>query len=215
MRSGSSSRGEKQAPGERRDISVLGLYRMGVMKELFVPWADTYLYRSLQIEDIASLCGYSEEGGSDLSTSIKEFQKPVAEYLDFSSGAKALGQDLRVHFKNTYETAMAIKKDKRGNPMKLQAARQLLEQVIEGKRCIPFRRYANNIGRTAQAKEFKASQGRWPVKSCKVLLGLLKNAESNAEVSHLDAVLNTKADLVVGFEDEQGLRTLGLWGLGR
>ena len=99
------------------------------------------------------------------------------------SGAKALGQDLRVHFKNTYETAMAIKKDKRGNPMKLQAAKQYLEQVIERKRCVPFRRYSNNIGRTAQAKEFKASQGRWPVKSCKILLGLLKNAEANAEVS--------------------------------
>ncbi|OEH78152.1 60S ribosomal protein L17 [Cyclospora cayetanensis] len=100
--------------------------------------------------------------------------------------AKALGQDLRVHFKNTYETAMAIKTDKRGNPMKLQAAKQYLEQVIEGKRCVPFRRYSNNIGRTAQAKEFKATQGRWPVKSCKILLGLLKNAEANAEQKNLD-----------------------------
>ncbi|CDI76968.1 60S ribosomal protein L17, putative [Eimeria acervulina] len=98
-------------------------------------------------------------------------------------GAKAQGQDLRVHFKNTYETAMAIKKDKKGRPMKLSAALQYLHQVIEKQRCVPFRRYNNNIGRTAQAKEFKLSQGRWPVKSCKVLIGLLKNAQANAEVN--------------------------------
>merc|ERR1711982_75055 len=33
---------------------------------------------------------------------------------------------------------------------------------------------------------FKTTQGRWPVKSCKVILGLLKNAESNAEFKNLD-----------------------------
>merc|ERR1711870_206352 len=42
------------------------------------------------------------------------------------------------------------------------------------------------IGRTAQAKAFKMSQGRWPVKSCKILLDLLRNAESNAEFKNLD-----------------------------
>merc|ERR1712203_79335 len=30
------------------------------------------------------------------------------------------------------------------------------------------------------------SQGRWPVKSCKIILDLLKNAESNAEFKNLD-----------------------------
>merc|ERR1712032_871787 len=30
------------------------------------------------------------------------------------------------------------------------------------------------------------SQGRWPVKSCKIMLDLLKNAESNAEFKNLD-----------------------------
>merc|ERR1740129_1202743 len=34
--------------------------------------------------------------------------------------------------------------------------------------------------------EFKTTQGRWPVKSVKVMLGLLKNAESNAEFKNLD-----------------------------
>ncbi len=42
-----------------------------------------------------------------------------------------------------------------------------------------------------QAKNFKTpgSQGRWPKKSCDFLIGLLRNAESNAEVK----MLNTDA----------------------
>merc|ERR1712083_570385 len=54
------------------------------------------------------------------------------------------------------------------------------------KQCIPFRKFTGCIGRTPQAKAFKMSQGRWPVKSCKILLDLLKNAESNAEFKNLD-----------------------------
>merc|ERR1712166_1107980 len=42
------------------------------------------------------------------------------------------------------------------------------------------------IGRTPQAKAFKMSQGRWPIKSAKILIDLLKNAESNAEFKNLD-----------------------------
>merc|ERR1711907_378139 len=42
------------------------------------------------------------------------------------------------------------------------------------------------VSRTPQANEFKTTQGRWPVKSCKVVLGLLRNAESNAEMKSLD-----------------------------
>merc|ERR1712087_638178 len=90
------------------------------------------------------------------------------------------GVDLRVHFKNTYECGQAIK------GMGLKSAQAYLEDVVEKKQCIPFRAFIGGIGRTAQAKAFKMSQGRWPVKSCKVILGLLKNAESNAEFKNLD-----------------------------
>lgn len=39
------------------------------------------------------------------------------------------------------------------------------------------------VGRTAQAKNRHSNgQGRWPAKSAKFILDLLKNAESNAEV---------------------------------
>merc|ERR1712216_804097 len=90
--------------------------------------------------------------------------------------AKAKGSDLRVHFKNTRESAMAI----RG--MGLNEARSYLEAVIDRKRCIVC------VGRTAQAKAEGSTngQGRWPVKSCKFLLDLLRNAASNAEAKGLD-----------------------------
>jgi large subunit ribosomal protein L17e len=121
-----------------------------------------------------------------------------------SKSCKSRGYDLRVHFKvrtatgfggstsrpealtlapgppaqNTRETAAAIK------GMKLTAAKKYLEAVVNHERCIPFRRFCGGVGRTAQAKNENSStgQGRWPVKSVKILQDLLRNAESNAEV---------------------------------
>ncbi|KAI9296409.1 RPL17 protein-like protein [Neoconidiobolus thromboides FSU 785] len=95
--------------------------------------------------------------------------------------ARARGSDLRVHYKNTHEAAVVLK------GMKVQKALAYLEAVKEHKRCVPFRRYNGGVGRTAQAKEFNTTQGRWPVKSVKYLSDLLKNLVSNAELKGLDA----------------------------
>ncbi|KAI8804624.1 60S ribosomal protein L17 [Cladochytrium replicatum] len=100
--------------------------------------------------------------------------------LDTGKVAKARGSFLRVHFKNTREAAGAI----RGR--KLLNAIKYLEDVKEHKQAIPFRRFNGGIGRTAQAKPFGTSMARWPEKSAEFLLGLLRNAESNAKVSGLD-----------------------------
>lgn len=69
--------------------------------------------------------------------------------------AKSRGQYLRVHFKNTRETAAAV------NGMKLQKAYAYLGNVVEKKQCIPFRRFNGGVGRTQQAKEFKTTQGKF------------------------------------------------------
>merc|ERR1712112_291956 len=98
-----------------------------------------------------------------------------------SKTAKARGSNLRVHFKNTRETAQAIKK------MPLNRATTYLKNVIAQNEIIPFRRFMGGIGRHAQAKVHGTSQGRWPKKSAEFLLHLLKNAESNAEYKGLDA----------------------------
>merc|ERR1719240_349441 len=70
--------------------------------------------------------------------------------------------------------------------MNLHAAQSYLQYVCEKKQCVPFRKYTGCIGRTPQAKAFKMSQGRWPVKSAKIVLDLLRNAEANAEFKNLD-----------------------------
>merc|ERR1739838_925950 len=93
---------------------------------------------------------------------------------------KSRGSNLRVHFKNTRETAQAIK------GLHLRKATQYLKDVINHKRCAPFRRFNRGCGRTAQAKEFNTTQGRWPKKSATFLLEMLKNAESNADLKGLD-----------------------------
>merc|ERR1712107_534425 len=95
--------------------------------------------------------------------------------------AKARGTNLRVHFKNTRETAQAIKK------MPLNRAKTYLKNVIAKKEIIPFRRFMGGVGRHAQAKVHGTSQGRWPKKSAEFLLHMLKNAESNAEYKGLYA----------------------------
>jgi large subunit ribosomal protein L17e len=93
---------------------------------------------------------------------------------------KARGSDLRVHFKNTRETGAAIK------GMTLTRAKVYLENVIDKKEIIPFVRFKLGVKGHSQCKNVAAPIGRWPKKSCDFLLGLLKNAESNAELKGLD-----------------------------
>jgi len=98
-----------------------------------------------------------------------------------SKSALARGSHLRVHFKNTRETAHNIKH------MHLRRAVSYLKAVINKKECVPFRRYKGDVGRCAQAKQWGTTQGRWPKKSAEFLLQMLKNAESNAEYKGLEA----------------------------
>jgi len=98
---------------------------------------------------------------------------------DEARSCKSRGSNLRVHFKNTREAAMALK------GLGLRKAQKYLKDVLDHKDIIPFRRY-NSIARHAQAKKYGVTLGRWPEKSCRHLLDLLQNAESNAELKALD-----------------------------
>lgn len=87
---------------------------------------------------------------------------------------------MRVHFKNTHEASAAI----RG--MTLERAEKYLQAVIEKKEIVPFRRFRIGVKGKPQCRNWKVPVGRWPKKSCEFLLGLLKNAESNAELRGID-----------------------------
>ena len=87
--------------------------------------------------------------------------------------------DLRAHFKNTYETARAVK------GLNLDKAIKYLENVLEHRDCIPYRRFTGHVGRTTQAKLHGVTQGRFPEKSVRYVLQLLKNLHANAEAKGL------------------------------
>jgi large subunit ribosomal protein L17e len=70
--------------------------------------------------------------------------------------------------------------------MLVKKAEAYLNDVLQHKRCVPFTKYEGSTGRTGQAKEWGLTKGRWPEKSVRIVLGLLKNAISNAETKRLD-----------------------------
>ncbi|XP_013790258.1 60S ribosomal protein L17-like [Limulus polyphemus] len=97
-----------------------------------------------------------------------------------TKSCKARGSNLRVHFKNTHETARAVKS------MSLRRAQRYLKNVITKKEIVPFRKFTGGPSRKAQVKQWGHNAGRWPKKSAEFLLQLLRNAESNADYKGLD-----------------------------
>ncbi|MCL4324719.1 MAG: 50S ribosomal protein L22 [Candidatus Thermoplasmatota archaeon] len=86
------------------------------------------------------------------------------------SVAKARGRELHISPKKAYEVMNAI----RGLP--LEDAKSLLEDVVELKRAIPFRRYNQET-----AHKRGIGPGRYPKKVAQQVLIVLQNAEANAE----------------------------------
>ncbi|EGV97752.1 60S ribosomal protein L17 [Cricetulus griseus] len=58
-----------------------------------------------------------------------------------TKSCKSRGSNLQVHFKNTRETAQAIK------GMHMRKATKYLKGVTLKKQCVPFRRYNGGVGR--------------------------------------------------------------------
>jgi len=98
--------------------------------------------------------------------------------LDPDKTAKASGRDLRISFKAAREVCAFIK------GMRLLDAQMYLEEVIQKKKPIPFKRF------TGKAAHHKGIQGwpivRYPVKAAKEILKVLKSVEANAEYKGLD-----------------------------
>jgi len=82
-----------------------------------------------------------------------------------------------VPFKNTRETAQAIK------GMHIQKATNYLKYVTLQKQFVPFCCSMVELVDMPGAKLWGWTQGQWPKKSAKFLLHMLKNAESNAELT--------------------------------
>ena len=94
---------------------------------------------------------------------------------DPDTTAKALGKEMPISPKFAREVVGMI----RG--MKVEIARQALEDVMAKKRPVPLKRYNKRVSHKAGV-----GPGRYPVKAATYILGVLNSAASNAEFKGLD-----------------------------
>jgi large subunit ribosomal protein L22 len=109
------------------------------------------------------------------STGPKHF-KGYSIPIDPEKTARALGRDLPISRKKSVELCREL----RG--MKLDEAKEYLEDIIKKKRAVPYRRYTSGAGH----KRGHIGPGGYPVKAAKYILELLESAESNADYNGMD-----------------------------
>jgi len=98
--------------------------------------------------------------------------------LDPEKTVKSSGRELKISPKHAREVCKTIK------GMKLDQAKEFLQQVMEKKTPVPFRRYKKKVGHRHGMQ--KAYAGRYPVKAAQKILKVLEGAEINAEFKGLD-----------------------------
>ena len=96
---------------------------------------------------------------------------------DSTKHVRASMREKKISHKHEREIAVAIK------GLSVEKARDYLQSVIEHKRCIPFRRYNNQVGHRTDPG---VMSGRYPEKAVAEVLRLLDNLESNAEYKGMD-----------------------------
>jgi large subunit ribosomal protein L22 len=102
--------------------------------------------------------------------------------IDPDKTVKASGKDMRISLKKATEVCREL----RG--LKLEDAKEMLEEVVAERRMIPFRRHKKKLGHHAdKLREYKWFAGGYPIKVAEHILVVLKNAEGNAEYKGLDA----------------------------
>ncbi|HMK45895.1 MAG TPA: 50S ribosomal protein L22 [Methanocella sp.] len=101
----------------------------------------------------------------------------TAEF-DPATTAKAMAYEINVSPKHCQEICRQI----RG--MKASHAKAYLQDVIDQKKSVPFKRHARNVGHKRHQEGWPS--GRYPVKASTEILKLIKHAEANAEYKGLE-----------------------------
>ncbi|MEE9268027.1 MAG: 50S ribosomal protein L22 [Thermoplasmata archaeon] len=96
--------------------------------------------------------------------------------VDEETTAKAYGRELPISPKKAREVCRALRRQH------LDAAKELLEDVMAKRRAIPYGRYNKEV-----AHQSGVGPGGYPVKVAQHILRLLESAEENAEYKGLDA----------------------------
>jgi large subunit ribosomal protein L22 len=92
--------------------------------------------------------------------------------------ARAAGRSLKISPKHAVEICRVI----RG--MYIEEAKAYLEDVIQMKTPVPFKRHNKKVGHRRGLKGWPT--GRYPVKATAQIMEVLENAEANAEYQGLD-----------------------------
>jgi large subunit ribosomal protein L22 len=97
---------------------------------------------------------------------------------DPGEGVKASGRDLRISPKAAREICKSIRRNR------LDEARQFLQDVIDMKRAVPYRRHKKEVPHKAGLDKWYA--GRYPVKAAREILKVLDSLEANCEDQGFD-----------------------------
>lgn len=97
---------------------------------------------------------------------------------DESKTARAMARSLKISPKHCVEICNAL----RG--MEVSKAKAYLQNVIDMKQAVPFKRHNKKVGHRKGMKGWAA--GRYPVKASSAILKILENAEANAEYKGMD-----------------------------
>jgi len=120
---------------------------------------------------------------------LRSDNMPIWKYpklvgIDETRVAKAVGRDMPISFKESYELAKIL----RG--MMLKDAKDFLKKIIELKEPVPYVRYVKGIahkkGLSKKWNRWKTPVGRYPIKAAKYILKVIENAENNASQKGLD-----------------------------
>ena len=97
--------------------------------------------------------------------------------LDPNQTAIASGRDLRVSHKAAREICHYVK------GMRLEKAKDVLQEVVALKRPVPYRRHKKKVAHRKGVEGFDA--GRYPKKAATAILKILDQVEANAEFKGL------------------------------
>ncbi len=100
---------------------------------------------------------------------------PYSIKVEGDKYAKAYGKNMPLSLKDSVNLCRALK------GMRLEAAKDYLEDVINKKRAVPYFRYLDSV-----SHKKGIGPGKYPVKEAKFILKILENAEANAENKELD-----------------------------
>ena len=104
----------------------------------------------------------------------------IEQKYDAERLAKAAGRDLRIKPKSAREICAVIK------GMKVDQAKEFLENVINMRQSVPFRRHKKKLAHKKDLKQFKWYAGRYPQKAAARIYEILSSVESNGEYKGLD-----------------------------